>query len=192
MEIKEAIKIVERHNEWRRGAEIDMTDPVILGQAMDKVIKYVKEKENIEDNIIRIIINFEDLAYKDYFQEAGIAYCRMANMLLKNSSNTQKEIIERFTDPNYIKVYFTSSVIGNFIKNYPENMYWEDITKSHNEVIDEELFKQIKEYVEYMISNTHTLPQEVYENMMKYNDGSNDSMYLIIEFNNNEFRSFIF
>ena len=183
MEIKEAVKIVECYNEWRRGAEIDMT---ILGQAMDKVIKYVKEKENIEDNIIRIIINFEDLAYKDYFQEAGIAYCRMANMLLKNSSNTQKEIIERFTDPNYIKGYFTSSVIGNFIKDY------QDITKSYNEVIDEELFKQIKEYVEYMISNTHTLPQEVYENMMKYNDGSNDSMHLIIEFNNNEFRSFIF
>jgi len=39
MKLKEAIKILKRHNEWRRGAEIEQTTPVLLGKAIDKIIK---------------------------------------------------------------------------------------------------------------------------------------------------------
>lgn len=42
MKIEEAIEILERHNEWRRGAEIPMAQPSILGEAIDVVIKELK------------------------------------------------------------------------------------------------------------------------------------------------------
>lgn len=42
MKIEEAIEILERHNEWRRGAEIPMVQPSILGEAIDVVIKELK------------------------------------------------------------------------------------------------------------------------------------------------------
>lgn len=39
MELKQAIEILRKHNEWRRGAEIPMTDPKILGEAIDCVVE---------------------------------------------------------------------------------------------------------------------------------------------------------
>ena len=46
MKIEEAIEILERHNEWRRGADIPMAQPSILGEAIDIVIKSYKEMIN--------------------------------------------------------------------------------------------------------------------------------------------------
>jgi hypothetical protein len=46
MEIKKAIKILKNHNKWRRGDDtINMTDPTLLGIALDTVIEFVDEKE---------------------------------------------------------------------------------------------------------------------------------------------------
>ena len=42
MKIEEAIEILERHNEWRRGANIEMANPTKLGEAIDVVIKELK------------------------------------------------------------------------------------------------------------------------------------------------------
>jgi hypothetical protein len=45
MEIKEAIKILELHNKWRRGEEdIEMTDPLALGEAIDVVVNYFNNR----------------------------------------------------------------------------------------------------------------------------------------------------
>lgn len=38
MSRKEAAEILQQHNEWRRGADIPMTDPVKLGQAIDVAV----------------------------------------------------------------------------------------------------------------------------------------------------------
>ena len=38
MTIKQAIKILIRTNKWRRGAEIEMTDPKEFGEAIDIAI----------------------------------------------------------------------------------------------------------------------------------------------------------
>jgi len=38
MTIKQAIKILIRTNKWRRGAEIEMTDPKEFGEAIDVAI----------------------------------------------------------------------------------------------------------------------------------------------------------
>lgn len=40
--LSEAISILERHNEWRRGKDIPMTSPKILGDAIEIVIGAAK------------------------------------------------------------------------------------------------------------------------------------------------------
>lgn len=56
MELKQAIEILMLHNEWRRGANIKLEDPFVIGKAIDIVleaaIKYEKlyeEKSNKEE-----------------------------------------------------------------------------------------------------------------------------------------------
>jgi len=44
MKVEEAIEILERHNEWRRGAEIPQEDPKIIGEAIDVVLKELKKR----------------------------------------------------------------------------------------------------------------------------------------------------
>ncbi len=46
MELKEAINILERHNRWRRGADIQMENTKDIGIAIDTVINYFKDKDN--------------------------------------------------------------------------------------------------------------------------------------------------
>ena len=43
MTYKEAIEILRSHNEWRRGAEIPMTDPKALGEAIDCVVEHFRD-----------------------------------------------------------------------------------------------------------------------------------------------------
>ena len=47
MTIKQAIKILIRTNKWRRGAEIEMTDPKEFGEAIDVAI-YIMEMTLVE------------------------------------------------------------------------------------------------------------------------------------------------
>ena len=42
MTTDEAVAILKRHNEWRRGAEIPMEDPRDLGIAIDTVINELR------------------------------------------------------------------------------------------------------------------------------------------------------
>ena len=43
MTLKETIEILESHNKWRKGADIDMTHPAILSEAVDTAIHLLKE-----------------------------------------------------------------------------------------------------------------------------------------------------
>ena len=45
MTLPEAIQILKTHNEWRRGAEIDMLEPQSIGIAIDVILEYLKERE---------------------------------------------------------------------------------------------------------------------------------------------------
>lgn len=45
MTLKKATQILEQHQEWRRGAEIPMTHPIVLGDAIDKALSYIKNDE---------------------------------------------------------------------------------------------------------------------------------------------------
>tara|TARA_R110000782_G_scaffold15857_1_gene45988 strand:- start:879 stop:1043 length:165 start_codon:yes stop_codon:yes gene_type:complete len=46
MNIKQAIGILQIHNKWRRGCDIEpMTNPTTLGIAIDTVVEYIKELE---------------------------------------------------------------------------------------------------------------------------------------------------
>lgn len=45
MKLKKAFKILQRHNKWRRGAEIPMENPTELGIAIDKIIQKFKSKK---------------------------------------------------------------------------------------------------------------------------------------------------
>lgn len=44
MEIQDAIRLLEHHNKWRRGADIPMVNPTVLGEAIDEIIKELKKK----------------------------------------------------------------------------------------------------------------------------------------------------
>lgn len=37
----ETLEVLKRHNKWRRGADVQETDPKTLGLALDAVISYV-------------------------------------------------------------------------------------------------------------------------------------------------------
>ena len=44
MKLKKAIKILELHNKWRRGNNrIKMTEPKLLGEAIDVIVVEVKK-----------------------------------------------------------------------------------------------------------------------------------------------------
>lgn len=43
-EIPKCIEILKRHNRWRRGGGEDMTNPKILGQAIDTVIRHLESR----------------------------------------------------------------------------------------------------------------------------------------------------
>ena len=67
MDIIDAIKILEYHNKWRRGADIESTDPTDLGNAIDivttftrNVIDYKKKKINTVNDLINHLKLIED------------------------------------------------------------------------------------------------------------------------------------
>lgn len=44
MKIEKVIKILEKHNKWRRGDDtIEATDPKTLGKALDNAISYLEK-----------------------------------------------------------------------------------------------------------------------------------------------------
>ena len=49
MKFEKAVKILERHNKCRRGAEIEPSNQTALGIAIDLVIKHCKEFIKIEE-----------------------------------------------------------------------------------------------------------------------------------------------
>lgn len=42
MTVKEALDILEHHNLWRRGADIEQIDPKVVGMALDKSIEVLR------------------------------------------------------------------------------------------------------------------------------------------------------
>lgn len=55
MKTTEALEILKRHNEWRRGAEIEMEHPEILGIAIDVILREKQPKTKIIKFIFRLI-----------------------------------------------------------------------------------------------------------------------------------------
>ena len=45
MKIQEALSLLEHHNKWRRGADIKMIDPKMLGEAIDLIVNKYKTKK---------------------------------------------------------------------------------------------------------------------------------------------------
>lgn len=43
MDLKEAIKVLESHQLWRKGAEIEPTDPKKLSEALDIAVRLLKQ-----------------------------------------------------------------------------------------------------------------------------------------------------
>jgi len=50
MELKQAIGVLETHNRWRRGEEVEpMLKPSDIGNAIDTVVEYVKNNGVLDD-----------------------------------------------------------------------------------------------------------------------------------------------
>ena len=45
-EVDEAIELLEKHNEWRRGDLTEMTNPTELGLAIDLIVTHYKNGRN--------------------------------------------------------------------------------------------------------------------------------------------------
>ena len=45
MKLKESIEILKHHQAWRRGAEIEMIDPVDIGLAIDMIILEIEKQQ---------------------------------------------------------------------------------------------------------------------------------------------------
>lgn len=45
MTLNETIQVLERHNKWRRGADIPMEHPKAIGEAIDTAIHLLKQME---------------------------------------------------------------------------------------------------------------------------------------------------
>ena len=69
MKTNEAINILERHNEWRRGADVPMTEPKILGEAIDSAVDALKwhdaetEKPEPDTEILAEVEGYKTVRY---------------------------------------------------------------------------------------------------------------------------------
>ena len=43
MDVQEALRLLEQHNRWRRGADIPMIQPKVLGEVIDVIVKEYKK-----------------------------------------------------------------------------------------------------------------------------------------------------
>lgn len=43
-EVEAAVKLLKRHNEWRRGAKMEMISVIEVGKAIDTVIDYIEQQ----------------------------------------------------------------------------------------------------------------------------------------------------
>ena len=59
MKLQSAIQILKRHNEWRRGAEIDQADPKLIGMAIDTVVNYLEAPQRFNPKFERVIKDIE-------------------------------------------------------------------------------------------------------------------------------------
>ena len=50
---EEALNILVEFQKWRRGAEIPMQEPRIIGEAIDVAIEALKEKTNYESKVVK-------------------------------------------------------------------------------------------------------------------------------------------
>lgn len=43
MDVQDALRLLERHNKWRRGADVPMESPKEIGEAIDLIVKEYKK-----------------------------------------------------------------------------------------------------------------------------------------------------
>ena len=48
MELNEAIRLLEHHNKWRKGADIPMIQPKVLSEVIDTIIDKYKESNDLK------------------------------------------------------------------------------------------------------------------------------------------------
>ncbi len=54
--MKETIQLLKEYNIWRRGAEMEQPNPTVIGDAIDKLIRYVEGKQHLKDHSDKIDI----------------------------------------------------------------------------------------------------------------------------------------
>lgn len=64
MTLEEAVEILKRHNKWRRGANIEMDNPTLLGVSIDTVVKFFKNPHKEMVNFL--VFNAFKLNDKDF------------------------------------------------------------------------------------------------------------------------------
>lgn len=59
MTIKQATKELKRYNKWRRGADIKVSPPKVIGIAIDTVVNYIETTPQFNPKFQQIINDIE-------------------------------------------------------------------------------------------------------------------------------------
>lgn len=51
MERKEIIEVLKKHNDWRRGADVPMLSPTLIGDAIDAAVLLLKEDGKLLEEV---------------------------------------------------------------------------------------------------------------------------------------------
>jgi len=94
MELSQATQILERHNLWRRGAEIPMENPTDLGIAIDIILNHLTSPKISEDDLV--------LAFKRGYEKRVQEQLQRALDDLPQTSSYNDEVLHE-SATNYAK-----------------------------------------------------------------------------------------
>ena len=72
MDLKQAVKILEAHNRWRRGEDVEpMVEPSDIGIAIDTLINQVKNN-GVLDDVSDTLIAWEQFKKANWYESEAI------------------------------------------------------------------------------------------------------------------------
>jgi len=97
-QLKEAIERLKKHNEWRRGADIDMCEPKQLGKDIETLIQYASECQDLREENANNKFMREEYFKQNETLRREIAGYREA---LEYQSHTQKKQAELIQERHF-------------------------------------------------------------------------------------------
>lgn len=99
MNINEAVKILSKHNSWRRcNEDMEMVEPAVLGKAIEKIVDDFILLKLLEIDIRTTLLGakYELVLAKEYLNNSDIeSACKKINQAIKEMHEIGKNSIEK-------------------------------------------------------------------------------------------------